>query len=71
MIDGRERARRSRPDAGRRGRANLAFIARTRAAIPAGRLIYWIQDCAHPPPRGPSPDRRLMPLPVKRSEKGH
>jgi hypothetical protein len=26
---------------------------------------------AHPHPRSPSPDRRLMPFPVKRCEKGH
>ena len=129
----------------RRGSDNLAFMAQIRAAIPARRRIYWIQDnlsanwtpdirafaadqpdrarrdsdlCqlpqpgrvpllpdhrvrrqqrrlrrlgrlrlgarpprlppqrppprqAHPPPRSPSPDRRLMPFPVKRFEKGH
>ena len=129
----------------RRGSDNLAFMTQIRAAIPARRRIYWIQDnlsrqldtrhprlrrqppdragrdpdlrqlpqpgrvpllpdhrvCgqqrrlrrlgrlrlgarpprlppqrptprqAHPPPRSPSPDRRLMPLPVKRFEKPH
>lgn len=129
----------------RRGSDNLAFLAQIRAAIPARRRIYWIQDnlsanwtpdirafaaanrvelvptptyasylnpveChflpitefvvkqrrlrrlgrlrvgarpprptpqrtaprqAHPTARSPSPDRRLMPFPVKRSEKGH
>jgi len=29
----------------RRGRDNLAFMAQIRAAIPARRRIYWIQDC--------------------------
>jgi len=28
----------------RRGRDNLAFLAQIRAAIPARRHIYWIQD---------------------------
>ena len=128
----------------RRGSDNLAFMAQIRAAIPARRRIYWIQDnlsanwtpdirafaaatkidlvatptyasylnpveChffpisrvrrqqrrlrrlgrlrlgagpprpapqrpapsqTHPPARSPSPDRRLMAFPVKRSEKG-
>jgi transposase len=29
----------------RRGRDNLAFMAQIRAAIPARRRVYWIQDC--------------------------
>jgi hypothetical protein len=58
--------------------ANWTPDIRTFAAAHKIELVPTCPACparplrqTHPPPRSPSPDRRLMPFPVKRLEKGH